>query len=174
MRTSPSRLVNSLFAIGLSIAFCGGCASNTAIERSDEPLQDLFKQTVFHFELDDKSKDKPDNIDGHVNLLWTDDSKRADVVTTNWMELLAKLRTSGFVITRERGESTVHARLKLKSVRYDPVGGWITDDARLEYCRASDGVLLGAVVAKEGLITPTVSSVFESLFDGSLQLWGVR
>jgi hypothetical protein len=174
MRTAPSRLISSLFVIGVSITFCGGCASSTAIERSDEPLQDLFKQTVFHFELDDKSKGKPDNIDGHLNLLWTDDSKREDVVTTHWMGLVSKLQASGFVITRERGESTVHARLKLKSVRYDPVSGWITDDARLEYCRASDGELLGAVVAKEKMITPTVSSVFESLFDGSLQLWSVR
>jgi hypothetical protein len=80
----------------------------------------------------------------------------------------------GFTIQEDSASSTCVGRLTLKSVRYDPVSGWITDAARLEYFRASDGALLGTVDAQDNFFTPTVESVFNALLEGSLRLWGRR
>ena len=158
----------------LAVLACVGCASTTEITPGSIDLKGSLAASVFYLQFEDGSKGNPDNLDGYANLLWTTDKSRAKVVEAHLADLQARLSAAGFKFTQEPTESNTRACLKLKSVRYDPVGGWITDDASLSYTRNTDNVLLGTVTANERFITPTVNAVFDSLISGSLVLWGVE
>ena len=160
-------------AIFCALLLCAGCGASIELERGDVPLESVFDSTSFYLNVNDGSRTKPDNWDGHLNLLWTNDEKREAVVAKNLEMLLSGLKAGGFQFVDEISDGTVCADLRFKSVRFDPVGGWLTDDARIDYIDLASGETLGTVVADEIWITPTVKMVFEALLNGSLELWGV-
>jgi hypothetical protein len=149
-----------------------GCGANVELQRGPTPLSNLLASSRFYLSVDDRSTSDPDNIDGHANLLWTDELKRAQVVTEHIALLRTELSSHGFTFVPTPEECSVIAHLRIKSVRFDPLGGWLTDDARIVYSAASSGDELGTVVADENFVTPTVQKVFEALVAGSVELWG--
>ncbi|MGB5354803.1 MAG: hypothetical protein WBN32_14415 [Woeseia sp.] len=162
-----------IFPALISISLlCSGCGASIELQRSEVALEELLVSTKFYLNIDDGSKLKPDNWDGHINLLWTNDEKRAIVVAENIQFLRTELENSGFDFVENAEDCSVLANLKFKSVRFDPVGGWLTDDAQIEYKSSIDGNTLGTVVADERWVTPTVKMVFNALVKGSLELWG--
>ena len=161
-----------LSALLMAVLLCSGCGASIELQRGDIELDQLFDTSKFYLRIEDGSESKPDNWDGHVNLIWTDEKKRAVVVADHIQLLKTELEKSGFVFVDNTDKSSVIANLKFKSVRYDPVGGWLTDDAKIEYTTTLDGESLGTVVADEIWITPTIKMVFEALVKGSVELWG--
>ena len=137
-------------------------------------LDGQLETSQFYFVFEDGSESAPDNWDGHVNLIWTGDEKRDEIVAVQIQRLLDELRQSGFAFVQNRSESNVVAHLKLKSVRFDPIGGWITDDAALTYSTTYNGAEMGSVVADEVWITPKLKWVIDALVSGSLELWGLQ
>ena len=156
------------------LATCTACGANIEMQRNDPALSGMFSNSKFYLEFDDGSKSNPDNIDGYVNLLWTNDSTREKLVDEYLKFLQSELQANGFNFVSTAEDSSVHAHLRIKSVRFDPVLGWITDDAQVVYTRTDGGAELGTVVADEIWFTPTIKMVFEALVEGSLRLWGLR
>ena len=56
----------------------------------------MFSNSKFYLEFDDGSKSNPDNIDGYVNLLWTNDSTREKLVDEYLKFLQSELQANGF------------------------------------------------------------------------------
>ena len=156
------------------LATCTGCGANIELQRGDSELSSVFTTSTFYLDVDDGSKSKPDNIDGYVNLMWTNDETRAQLVAEQLQYLQSQLEAQGFRFVTTAEDSSVHAHLRIKSVRYDPVLGWITDDARIVYASTRDDAELGTVVADEIWFTPTIKMVFDALVQGSLRLWGLK
>ena len=161
-----------LGAVLIILLICTGCGTNIQLQRGEIALEEIFESSEFYLEVEDGSRSKPDNLDGYVNLIWTNDEKRERVVAEHIQLLRTELSKHGFVFVETLEESSVCAALKFKAVRFDPIGGWITDDAQISYTGSKNGEELGTVVANEVLITPTIKMVFESLVIGSLELWG--
>ncbi len=149
-----------------------GCGTNTRLERTDDGISERFEDSRFFFVFDDGTEMAPDNWDGHINLLWTGDESRDRVVVEQIQRFQDELEQGGFAFVESESDSTVTARLRLKSVRFDPLGGWITDDASVTYLRTDGGSELGNVVADEVWITPKLKWVINALVRGSLELWG--
>ncbi len=93
----------------------------------------MFASSKFYLEIDDGSKSDPDNIDGYVNLLWMNDAMRAKLVPEYLTYLQSELHANGFSFVSSAENSSVRANLRIKSVRFDPLLGWITDDAKVVY-----------------------------------------
>jgi len=166
------RIVVVRVLLSLLLSSCAGCGANIELQRGATSLQDALSTSTFYLILDDGSKSDPDNVDGFINLMWTDDQKREAVVAEHIQFLKSELIAHGFNFVSSQDDSTVLANLRIKSVRYDPAGGWITDDASLVYSPTLGGADLGTVLADEIFFTPTVKMVFEALVKGSLELWG--
>ena len=149
-----------------------GCGTSVELQRGDIALEEIFQSSTFYLDVEDGSKTKPDNWDGYTNMIWTNDKKRAKVVSDHIQLLLDRLKEHGFSFVGKIDDSSVRASLKFKSVRFDPLAGWLTDDAQIAYSDTGSGEILGTVVADEIWITPTVKMVFEGLVQGSLELWG--
>ena len=162
-----------LIALAALVATCSGCGANIELQRSESEQGTELATSTFYLDFDDGSKSKPDNIDGYLNLIWTNDATRAKLVAEHLQELQSQLEARGFRFVATVEESTVRANLQIKSVRFDPVLGWITDDARIVYASTQDGANLGTVVADEIWFTPTIKMVFDALVEGSLRLWGL-
>ena len=151
---------------------CVGCGASIKLEPGEQPLPEFLPEARFYLTVQDGSDSKPDNWDGNLNLLWTNEEKRAAVVEKNIKMLIDGFEQNGFMFVGSENDGTVIANLEFKSVRFDPIGGWITDDARIAYTDAGTGGSLGTVVADERWTTPTVEMVFRALLKGSLKLWG--
>ena len=167
------RIAIARLSLLLTLSMCAGCGANIELQRGDVPLNETLDTTRFYLEFHDGSTSKPDNLDGYLNSMWTNDAKREAVVAEHLQYLKTELATHGFTFVTTAQESTVLANLKIKSVRFDPVAGWITDDARIVYSPTAGGADLGIVVADEIWFTPTVKMVFDALVQGSLELWGL-
>lgn len=159
-------------AILASAFLVSGCGASIELQRSDPDLASKFESSEFFLLVEDGSKSKPDNWDGNLNLIWTNDDKRAKIVAENIQMLRSDLEENGFVFVETQIDSSVVANLIFKSVRFDPTTGWITDDARITYLSTDSGKELGTVIADEVWVTPTVKAVFGALVKGSLELWG--
>jgi len=166
------RIPSARLTLSMTLAMCAGCGANIELQRGEVSLSETLDTTRFYLKFDDGSTSKPDNLDGYVNLLWTNDAKRVAIVAQHVEYLETELATHGFIFVASAEESTVLANLRIKSVRYDPIAGWITDDARIVYSPTDGGADLGTVVADDIWFTPTVKMVFEALVRGSLELWG--
>ena len=149
-----------------------GCAPSVELERTADDLSNRLDDSRFYFTFDDGSESAPDNWDGHINLLWTGDEARDRIVAEQVQRLIDELEQNGFAFVEDRGDSTVIANLRIKSVRFDPLGGWITDDASLTYSNPDTDAELGRVVANEAGITPKLKWIINALVRGSLELWG--
>ena len=156
------------------LPFLTGCGTSIKLDRADTDLAGQLESSRFFFVFDDGTESAPDNWDGHINLIWTGDEKRDEIVAVQVHRLLHELNLSGFTLVQEQSESNVVARLKLKSVRFDPIGGWITDDASLTFSATVDDENLGSVVVDEVWVTPKLKWVIDALVLGSRQLWGVE
>jgi hypothetical protein len=163
-----------VIALSVLVATCSGCGANIELQRSDSELGTELATSSFYLDFDDGSQSKPDNIDGYLNFIWTNDATRARLVAEHLQDLQSQLQAQGFRFVTTVKESTVRANLQIKSVRFDPVLGWITDDARIVYASTRDGADLGTVVADEIWFTPTIKMVFDALVEGSLRLWGLK
>jgi len=163
-----------LIALSILVVTCSGCGANIELQRGESELGAEFATSTFYLDFEDGSKSKPDNIDGYLNLIWTSDVTRARLVAKHLQELQSQLQAQGFRFVTTVEESTVRANLQIKSVRFDPVLGWITDDAKIVYASTRDGANLGTVVADEIWFTPTIEMVFGALVEGSLRLWGLK
>jgi hypothetical protein len=142
------------------------------VERSDKGRVAQFDSSRFYFAFDDGSESAPDNWDGYLNLIWTGDAKRDQIVGEQIQRLVDELERNGFIFVESESESTVIMNMTLKSVRFDPILGWITDDAKIAYIDASSDIEMGSVVADEVWYTPKLKWVINSLVEGSLELWG--
>jgi hypothetical protein len=163
-----------IIALSMLAVTCFGCGANIELQRSDSELATELATSSFYLDFSDGSKSKPDNIDGYLNLIWTHNATRAKLVAEHLQDLQSRLQAQGFRFVTTVEDSTVRANLQIKSVRFDPVLGWITDDARIVYASTRDGANLGAVVADEIWFTPTIKMVFDALVEGSLRLWGLK
>ncbi len=159
--------------IGATLLGLTGCGANIELQRDAGDLSGRLVESQFFLAFDDGSESNPDNIDGYLNLVWTNDEKREAVVAEQVDRLLKELQANGFKFVESKDESTVIANLRINSVRYDPVGGWITDDAAIAYVHTDSSEKLGTVIADEVWVTPTLEWVINALVEGSLELWGV-
>ncbi len=160
------------FSYSLALLCLAGCAPSIELDRAADDLPDRFEDSRFYFTFDDGSESAPDNWDGHINLIWTGDEARDRIVAEQVQRLVDGLEQSGFAFVADLGDSTVVANLRLKSVRFDPLGGWITDDASLTYSSAGADTELGRVVANESGMTPKLKWIIDALLSGSVELWG--
>lgn len=162
-----SRTVIAAIAIA-----CAGCATTVWVESTASMSDQSFREERFFLEFDDRTSTSPDNVDGNINLLWTNKKARTEVVGRSVEELKQKLIDGGFVFVETIDESSVTAVVTLTAVRYDPTAGWLTDDAVLHFIETGSSQSLGTVHADEQLVTPSLNSVIDGLVRGSLDLWG--
>ena len=106
-----------------------GCGANIELQKGTTELKETLQVSTFYLELHDGSKSRPDNLDGYLNYLWTSDTRRAALVTKHVVWLKEELAKKGFTFVDNIAEYSVHTELTIKSVRFDPFMGWLTDDA---------------------------------------------
>ena len=86
-----------------------------------------------------------------------------DAVLSAAQRVRLELLEIGFSVTDSSPRATMYADLTL-SPRYDPLGGWIADEAALEFIDASNGDLLASYRASgSGLVTPSVNNLMSNL-----------
>ena len=56
-------------------------------------------------------------------------------------------------------------RFSIATVRRDPIAGWIADEASLQIYVAEDRELIAVIMTEANFVTPTVSSIVDSLMD---------
>lgn len=83
---------------------------------------------------------------------------QAEIVAQN---LAFELRSLGLKLANAE-ESEVIANFSIGTVRYDPLTGWIADQAFLEFSDMSGEHIL-TVRAKTKLVTPTVDNLVKNL-----------
>jgi hypothetical protein len=168
MHNRPPKIIATLVAL----PFVAGCGASIELQRGDIDLAEQFESSKFFLVFEGGSGSKADNWLDDQNLIWTNDEKRKEVVAESILYLIGELEKNGFVFVDTKSGGPVLASLRFKSVRFDPMAGWITDGAQISYLSAENGDELGTVVADEGFITPKVKVVFDALIKGSLELWG--
>jgi hypothetical protein len=78
------------------LAMCVGCGAHIELQRGDVLLNETLATTKFYLQFDDSSKSKPDNLDGYLNLLWTNDAKRTALIAEQLQFLKSELAAHGF------------------------------------------------------------------------------
>lgn len=157
---------------GLLVVFASGCATTKIDLYSGDGYQ-LPKKSRINFQGPDKLDTAPDNLDGFINLLWTNNEKKKRVVLSEYHKLQERLKQKGTVIENDKSASDITAILFIKSVRFDPLGGWITDGARVDLFQSSTGEKLASIQSGDALITPSLSGTFKRLGDGVIQFLGL-
>jgi len=74
----------------------------------------------------------------------------------------AELLFIGFMVTATPSDATMYADFAIDP-RFDPLGGWIADEAVLEFSDANTGKLLAQYRAGGGFITPSVTTLVSKL-----------
>jgi len=161
-----------IIATLVAIHFVAGCGASIELQRGDIDLAEQFESSMFFLVFEGGSSSQADNRIDNQNLIWTNDDKRKEFVAESIQYLIDELEKNGFVFVDTKSDGPVLAKLKFKSVRFDPMAGWITDGAQISYLSAENGDELGTVVGEEGFITPKVKVVLDALIKGSLELWG--
>lgn len=85
--------------------------------------------------------------------------KQAKIVA---QDLAFELRSLGLNLTNSPKDSEVLAKFYIGTIRYDPLVGWIADQAFLEFFDSSEQHIL-TVKAKAKFITPTVENIVKNL-----------
>lgn len=80
--------------------------------------------------------------------------------------LAFQLRRIGFDVVSNPSSADAIAEFSIGAVRYDPLTGWIADEAGLVIRAADDNRVLASVFADSRWITPTVKTVVKRLADG--------
>ena len=173
LRMRRTELLSIILLLGL-IAASGCTGITTKVERKTESLPGDLESLSFDLAVKDGSEGKPNNWDGNLNLLWTNDKKRAEVLAEHIEVLVRRLREEGFDFLEDENADVVRATLQVNSVRRDPINGWTTDGATLTFSSGSTGEVFGVVDAVEDWVTPKIGKVFESLVQGSVELWASK
>jgi hypothetical protein len=163
--------LSNLAVLLVAAELIAGCGTNVELQRSDTSLRGDLSTSKFFVSVDDGSKNIPENWDSRLSHKWTDDEKRANAVVENIAYLKEELGKRGFEIVENREDCTVLANLGINSVRYDPLAGWITDDAQIEYVASETGDSFGIVQTDKVWITTTFKVVIDALVKGSVELW---
>jgi hypothetical protein len=150
-----------------------GCAS-IKVERNIAFDGNDMNSRILHLKIVDNSTSSPDNFDGYINMLWTKDSRKAQAVKSTIDMLRSDLKAYGFQFVDVSEASRIIAQLEIASVRFDPVGGWITDGAVMVYRNRETGEQIGKVIARDTLVTPGLQESFRRITEGTLQLWGIK
>ena len=80
--------------------------------------------------------------------------------------LAFELRRLGFDVVSDRRSADAIAEFSIGSIRYDPISGWIADEASLVVRAADDDRVLASAFAETRWITPTVRTVIRRLAGG--------
>ena len=131
-----------------------------------------FKKNVSIFvELDENFDKIPELPDGFVNKVWTDNKKAKIVVIEEVERYKSLLKLSSINVADSKEKSSVTATIKMRSVRLDPIGGWITDGVKVTFVDSKTNESIGEVSSGRQLITPSVQSVFTSLVAATSDFW---
>ena len=131
-----------------------------------------FKKDVTIFvELDENFEKTPELPDGFINQLWTNNDK-AKIQVIDEVESYKKLLESSRIkVANSKKGSSVTAKIKMRSVRFDPIAGWITDGAKVIFVDSKTSEVIGEVSSGRQLFTPTLNSVFKSLAIATSDFW---
>ena len=156
----------------ITVSFTG-CAA-IKVERNTPFNGKETNSKILHLKVIDRSTSSPDNVDGYINKLWTKDPERAQAVKGAIEMLESDLKPYGFQFVDSLEASQTIAQLEISSVRFDPVGGWITDGVVMIYRNRETGEQMGKVIANDTFVTPGLQKSFTRLTEGTLQLWGIQ
>lgn len=85
--------------------------------------------------------------------------KQAEIIA---QDLAFELRALGLNLTNSQEDSEVIAKFSIGTIRYDPLAGWIADQAFLEFYDSSGQHIL-TVRVKAKFVTPTVENIVKNL-----------
>jgi hypothetical protein len=136
------------------------CVSGCATIKIDRHTLDVnlnFHNKTLSFEELGNVDKLPDNVDGFINLLWTNDEKKKQVIEQHYHLLRARVQYSGVNVVTDSGQSDILGVLLIKSVRFDPIGGWITDGASIELLDSKSNKKLATIRSGDAFLTPSLN-----------------
>lgn len=154
----------TIYTLASLLIIISGCGSATKITTSQSPgiingkkihLQLLTSSGVFSISQGDMSSRSSAITSDSDNR----EEKHALLVAHN---LAFELRLLGLNLTNSPEDSEVIANFSIGTIRYDPLAGWIADQAFLEF-QDSSGQHILTVRAKAKLVTPTVENIVKNL-----------
>lgn len=74
-----------------------------------------------------------------------------------------ELLSMGFEVVSDPAEARLRAEFSIGAVRYDPLTGWIADEARLVFRDSASGRVIASYYAETRWITPTVKTLVKRL-----------
>jgi hypothetical protein len=73
------------------------------------------------------------------------------------------LASLGFQVVADRYQAELVGEFSIGQIRYDPLAGWIADQAMLNLKDASSDAVVAMFRSQSGMITPTVSSLVSQM-----------
>ena len=147
-----------------TLFFLLGCGSASKITSSQSPsnligkkihLQILTSSGATSVSIGAMSLSSSVIAGGHsMSVDW-----QAEIAAQN---LAFELRSLGLNLTNSPEDSDVIANFSIGTIRYDPITGWIADQAFLEFNDITGNHIL-TVRAKARFVTPTVDNIVKNL-----------
>jgi len=79
--------------------------------------------------------------------------------------LAFELRFLGLKLTNNSHDADIIATFSIGTIRYDPITGWIADQAYLEFIDLETGDFICGIKAKPRFITPTVENMIKNIIN---------
>jgi hypothetical protein len=89
-----------------------------------------------------------------------DGDKQANLAKEKFVFLLREI---GFNVVNNPGNSDAIAHLSIGQIRYDPLAGWIADQASLQVEDTKSRETIAQYIADGRLVTPTVNKIIKKL-----------
>ncbi len=103
-----------------------------------------------------------------LNWAWTPTDARNEQVKLAAEQLAHRLTSAGLAASAQPANARLVVALELKSIRRDPLAGWISDGASATIAKASDASPVCAIGVGGSFITATLKEVIDKLADALL------
>jgi hypothetical protein len=103
-----------------------------------------------------------------LNWAWTPTDARNEQVKLATEQLARRLTSAGFAAAAQPANARLVVALELKSIRRDPLAGWISDGASATIAMASDASPVCSIGVGGSFITATLKEVIDKLADALL------
>src|SRR5262245_54145598 len=123
----------------------GTACANLKVERALTTPPALVVPPTLHLQLIDHSGAAPSWPIDYLNTLWTPDDKRQRRAVQAAAELRRALEERKFVFSDSPNDAQVLAEFEIRGIRFDPIAGWITDGASIEFAMRENRLPIGTV-----------------------------
>jgi len=148
--------------LGLALFYLSGCSATVrhTMSKPNLKLRNFNKVILYLMNNSGSVSFSSANLK-NVRSMQIMDGEKQGIIALESLQF--EMMSIGFDIVTSESDAKAIVEFFIGQIRYDPVGGWIADQAIVKFRERTTGDIIAIFQAKKQMITPSINNIVSNL-----------